>query len=89
MTKLELLTEHYADLELLKADGFDEAVIGVVFDKVIGVARLAYSRCQCLEILMNRDGMTEDEALEYFDFNVEGAYVGEKTPIWVDDTYAC
>ena len=34
---------------------------------------------------MTRDGMTEEEAQEYFDFNVEGAYMGEKTPIWVDD----
>ena len=87
MTKLDLLLEHYGDLEFLKADGFDEAVLGVVFDKVTGVARLAYSRCQCLEILINRDGMTEEEAIEYFDFNVEGAYVGEKTPAWVDDTF--
>ena len=30
--------------------------------------------------------MDELEAQEYFDFNVSGAYMGEKTPIWVDDT---
>jgi len=89
MTKLDLIAEHYADVELLKADGFDEAVLGVVFDNMNAVVRLAYSRCKCLEILMTRDGMTEDEALEYFEFNVEGAYMGEKTPVWVDDTYAC
>jgi hypothetical protein len=29
--------------------------------------------------------MNELDAIEYFDFNVSGAYVGEKTPIWVDD----
>lgn len=29
--------------------------------------------------------MTFEEAEEFFDFNVEGAYMGEKTPIWVDD----
>ena len=34
---------------------------------------------------MNRDKMTYEEAAEYFDFNVEGGYVGEHTLIWVDD----
>jgi hypothetical protein len=29
--------------------------------------------------------MTEEEALEYFHFNVMDAYVGEKTPIWCLD----
>jgi hypothetical protein len=31
--------------------------------------------------------MSEDEALEYFDFNVSGAYMGEKTPIWCNDQF--
>jgi len=89
MTKIELITEHYSEVELLKADGFDEAVLGVVFDNMNAVARLAYSRCKCLEILMKRDGMSEDEAVEFFEFNVEGAHMGEKTPVWVDDTFGC
>ena len=29
--------------------------------------------------------MTEEEALEYFDYNVQGAWVGEGTPIFVYD----
>ena len=30
--------------------------------------------------------MDESEAVEYFDFNVRGSYIGEKTPIWcIDD----
>ena len=89
MTKADLLSEQYPDTELLQADGFDDAILGVVFDSMCAVHRLAYSRCKCLEILMKRDGMTEEEAVEFFDFNVEGAYMGEKTPIWVDDTYSC
>ena len=27
--------------------------------------------------------MTEEEAVEYFQFNVQGAYVGESTPIFI------
>jgi len=85
MNKLELITEHYPDAELLSADGFDDAILGVVFDNGLGETRLAYSRCKCIMILMRRDSMTEEEAIKYFEFNVEGAYVGVKTPIWVDD----
>ena len=32
---------------------------------------------------MQRDGMTEEEAVEFFDFNIECAYVGEFTPIYM------
>jgi len=37
-----------------------------------------------IDILISED-MTEEDALEYFYYNVSGAYVGEKTPIWCDD----
>ena len=30
------------------------------------------------------EGMTEDEAIEYFEFNVIGAWVGETTPCFLD-----
>jgi hypothetical protein len=29
--------------------------------------------------------MSDEDAFEYFYFNVSGAYVGEKTPIWCSD----
>lgn len=85
MNKLELLAEQYSEFELLSADGFDDAVLGVVFDNMNAVPRIAYSISKCVKILVDRDHMSPDEAREYFDFNVEGAYMGEKTPIWVED----
>jgi hypothetical protein len=85
MTKLEMVTEAYADEELLSADGFENAVIGVVYDNKTSVFKLVYSRTKCIQILMQRDGMSQEEAIEFFDFNVQGAYMGEKTPIYVDD----
>ena len=87
MTKLEHIMEKYPDADLLLADGFNDAILGVAFDNASGEIRLVYSRKECLEILMKRDGMSEEEADEFFDFNVEGAYVGEKTPIWVEDLF--
>ena len=72
----ELLNE--LEGEWLLADGFDEAIIGVYEDKVV------YSNSKCIEILMK--DMTEEEAVKYFDFNVLGTYIGEQTPIFVEDT---
>jgi len=85
MTKLEQIQEWYPDEELLSADGFEDSVIGVTYDKSAGAYKLVYSRSKCIEVLITRDKMGKEEAEEYFDFNVEGAYMGEKTPIWVDD----
>jgi hypothetical protein len=31
--------------------------------------------------------MTAEDAIEHFQFNVAGAWVGEKTPIWCEDSY--
>lgn len=67
----------------LKADGFDEAIIGVDINSM----RLVYSIGKCINILMTDDEMSEEDAREYFSFNVTSAYVGENTPIWVDDEF--
>ena len=36
-----------------------------------------------IEILMDRDGMSNDEAIDFFTCNIEGAWFGELTPIWM------
>lgn len=87
MTKLEQLTEMYPDIEFLKADGFDDAIIGAAEIKQIGEYVLVYSKTQVIKILMERDNMEFETAEEYYDFNIAGAFVGEKTPIWVDDEF--
>lgn len=67
---------------ILLADGFDAALIGT--GERCGQPTLAvYDREKCIEILQGQ-GMSYDEAQEYFDFNVVGAWVGEQTPIFVD-----
>jgi len=42
-----------------------------------------YSYDKILDILMIEDGMTEREAIDYIEYNIAGAYVGELTPILV------
>jgi hypothetical protein len=76
---LEEIIDNYGDDDLLKADGFDEAVIGIE----INTGRLVYDIFKMRELLIKNDGMSSDDAMEYLDFNVLGAYMGEKTPIYV------
>lgn len=76
---IEQIIEAYPDETFLKADGFDDAILGVDESSM----RLIYSVSSCIEIL--KKDMAPGDATEYFDFNVRGAYVGEKTPIWCDD----
>ena len=52
---------------MLKADGFDKAIIGQTYDMVVSEERLIYSVEKCVEILVERDGMTSEEAIEYLD----------------------
>lgn len=78
---LDSLIERFPEEEFLKADGFDDALIGV--DELS--MRLIYSVSKCIAVLTERDGMTEEEAWEYFEFNVRGSWVGDKTPIWCTD----
>lgn len=67
----------------LMADGFEEALIGFGHQFTHPVA--IYDLNKCYNILMMRDGMDDMEAMEYMDFNVLGAYVGESTPIFLGD----
>jgi hypothetical protein len=79
---LEKILEQYPDEEILIADGFDDAVIGIEVSSM----RLIYSVEKCIDILMEQ-GMDMTESVEYFEFNISGAYVGEKTPIWCEDLF--
>lgn len=78
---LEKIISCHEEDEFLKADGFDEAIIGVEPDEM----RLIYSVSRCLNIL--RRTMSVEEAYNHFYTNVMGSHVGDKTPIWCDDDF--
>ena len=67
---------------MLKADGFDAAVIGIG-ERCGQPNIIVYNVKKCIDILMKRDRMGSEEAEEYFSYNVLGAYVGELTPMFV------
>ena len=68
------------DDELLKIDGFDDAIIGV---QESIERKLVYDIDKIAEILMTEEKMSEEDAYDYISFNITSAYVGEKTPILV------
>lgn len=75
-SKREVVDTKYPGLVVF--DGFDDAIVGVVDKGVV------YDTAKCLRILMDRDGMEEDEAVEWLEFNMAGLYAGEKTPVFMD-----
>jgi hypothetical protein len=68
------------DPELLYADGFDDCILGMTFRDSTPV--VLYSSSRIIQSL-SKD-MPEEEAIEYFEFNINGAYVGERTPMYVE-----
>jgi len=77
---------------MIKLDGYDDAIIGpamIWVDKEM-VDVLVYDAETIREILMSRDGMGSDEAREFIEFNIEGAYMGPGTPIlvWPEDVWS-
>lgn len=75
----EYLEEFYGDEEFILFDSFDECVLGVSYIHSSGKHVLVYSYEKCIQTLEKE--MSTEEAVEYFDFNVAGAYLGDLTPI--------
>lgn len=80
MRVIDSIIETYQE-DFLIADGFDDAIIGVEESSM----KLIYSVSKCISILCTY--MNESDAIEYFEFNVKGSYVGDKTPIWCEDKF--
>lgn len=74
--KLSKILEEYENV--LVCDGFDDAIIGIEPT----TSRLVYDVDKIIQTLISQ-GMDRDEAIEYYEFNIVGAYVGELTPIFI------
>jgi hypothetical protein len=68
--------------EALLCDGFDDAIIGMAERINLGPV-VAYSVSKILDIMIERDGMTYEDAVEYYDYNIIGSWMGENTPIFI------
>lgn len=63
------------------ADGFEGAVVGITYTN--GTRKAVYDVDIMVAILMQRDKMTQEDAIEYLEYNVLNTYVGEGTPIYM------
>lgn len=63
-------------------DGLNDAIVGIVEDFGNG-PRILYSKPKILQILQERDLMTEQEAEEYYDYNILGLHAGEQNPVFL------
>jgi hypothetical protein len=81
MTNRDLIAEYYPDLVVLDPLYYDKAIIGVV--NRIGIEAVCYSSDRILDILVEEEGMSEEEAVEYFEYNIIGAYMGEHSPMFL------
>jgi len=91
----ELISEY--NEEALVCDGFDEAIIGMASRINLGPV-VAYSVEKIIEILMKDMVVSEEDleegetienrkysdALEYFEYNIKGAWMGEFTPVFIE-----
>ena len=90
MNRLEKAIKYMEDAELslvlLGSDeeqmDFGDAFVGVIDDSIA-----VYERDKVIEVFMNRDGMSDIEAVEWFDYNVQGAYIGEQTPLYIQTDF--
>ena len=74
----EKLSNIYGE-ELIFADGFDDAIIGVACGH--DSQRVVYCYASMVEA-----GMTYNDALEWIEFNTISSYIGKHTPIYVMGT---
>ena len=82
-SSMEIWAEEYPDLLFLEPrEFFDEAIVGVV--ERINLTAFCYDTQEILDILNRDHDLTPEEALEYFEFNIRGSYVGEHSPVFLD-----
>ena len=65
------------------ADGFEKAFVGSTISAFSREQVALYDYDLCIKVLVEDQQMTEEEAIEYFDYNVIGSWVGEDTPIFI------
>ena len=83
---IDTFADRHEDEKILRADGLDEACIGWT-DSWNGDERnirLVYNAGQVIKIFQKRDGMSYEDAVEFYDYNVAGAYVGKGTPVFIN-----
>ena len=81
MTRDEI-AESYPDVLLLDPEYFDDAIVGIIHD--FNRTAVCYSESKIIELLMSEDKMDYDEAVEYYQYNILGAWMGDWSPMYLE-----
>ena len=84
MIKEDMIKEWVSEWneEALLADGFEDAIVGIS-ERFGRSPVVAYDRDKCIQVLMDRDGMSYEDAVDFFNFNTLGSYIGPQTPLYI------
>lgn len=80
------LLDQLADAEAMLLEPqefFNKALIGIA-QRADGIIVAAYDSEKCIAALREQNNWDYDEAQEWFEFNVQGGYVGPHSPMFVD-----
>jgi hypothetical protein len=72
------------DLLFMSEPEYDDAIIGVM-ERAGGSPVIAYDTQKILDILER--SMPMEEAQEFFEYNILGAYMGDRTPVYITQNY--
>ena len=88
MSRLEHAIEYMEDIEIEpmlllgqseEINDYAEAFVGVILDE----SKAVYDEDKIIKVLIERDGMDDMEAIEFFEFNIRGSYMGDRTPMYI------
>ena len=80
---IKKILDIYPNENFLRTDGFDDCIIGVSH-RYGEPLLLAYDKEKVIKKLMKRDNMTREDALEFYTYNIIGAWVGKQTPVFIE-----
>ena len=66
------------------ADGYEDAFVGTTISAFSRKQVAIYDYDKCLFILVDKYGLDDETAIAWFDFNVLGSWVGDDTPIFIN-----
>ena len=85
MSRRERLADLNEDALLLEPAYFDDALIGIAS---LGATHVAlYSLNKVIDLLIENEGLSEEDALEHYEYNMVGSYGGDNYPIFLEESF--
>lgn len=82
MNWIDEIALQYPDDEIMRLDGFDDCVVGLV-ERFGQSPILCYDKAKIIEQMVTKGDMTEEAAEEFYEVNQLGAWVGSGTPCFL------